>query len=531
MQKELLNIIKNSRYGSSGYFWVNDMSPKMIMHPLKPSLDGQDISNIKDPNGKRVFVSMIDTIKSSGHGFVDYMWSKPGFDTPQDKVSYVVEFKPYNWVIGIGEYVDNITSKMQKEALTTISKMRYGADSKGYFWINDYKPKMIMHPIKPSLNGKDMSNAKDPTGNSIFVSMVDIVKKSGDGYLSYVMSKPGFNKPQPKISYIKEFKEWGWIIGTGVYVDDIESKIEEMRKFTENEIDSTIIFFIIANSAITLLSLLVIFIFTNRTIVEPISLSVEDIVNSSTSVANTSQEFNIASNSLAESSSSQSAAIEEVSATIEEFKMSIESNQKSLNEAYTISQNTNDIAIKGFDEIHNLMDSMQGVNRSSSQIANIIKTIDEIAFQTNLLALNAAVEAARAGEHGLGFAVVAEEVRSLANRSADAAGETAVIIEQSIQEVKEINTISSSINESFETILESEKNLNDIINGITFVAKEQTSSIVQISDAMCNIDTSTQQVAASSEQLASGSSELSALSQNMHLNTETIYKLISGKDI
>jgi methyl-accepting chemotaxis protein len=530
MQKELLSIIATTRFGKSGYFWVNDMQPTMIMHPIKPSLNGKDISSIKDPNGKKLFIEMVNIVQSNGSGYVDYMWNKPGFDKPQDKVSYVFSFKPYNWVIGIGEYVDNVTEKLQKEALLNISQMRYGNDSKGYFWVNDINPTMIMHPIKSSLDGKDMSSVKDPSGKKLFVEIVNIVQSNGSGYVDYIWNKPGFEKPQPKISYVKLFKEWGWIVGTGVYVDDIESQIKEMQQLTRDEINKTLVLFILINSVVSIVLLLIITAFTNKSIIAPITSSIEDIVNSATSVASSSEEFSASSSSLSDSSISQSASVEQISATIVEFKSSIEANSDSLDEVYHVAQSTNTIAEKGFEEIHKLMNSMEGVNRSSAQIANIIQTIDEIAFQTNLLALNAAVEAARAGEHGLGFAVVAEEVRSLANRSAEAAGETSVIIEQSIQEVKEINHISHNTNDSFEEILKSAKTLNSIIDNITSVAKEQTISINQISDTMCTIDINTQHVSSASEELSSGADELSALAQNMHSNTQDIDKLINGKN-
>jgi methyl-accepting chemotaxis protein len=271
MQEELLNIVKSARYGDSGYFWINDMQPKMIMHPIKPALDGRDLSNLKDPNGKKLFVEFVKAVKSgNGQGFVDYMWSKPGFDKPQDKISYVFVFKPYNWIIGTGEYVDNITEKLQKEALSTIATMRYGSDSKGYFWINDMAPNIVMHPIKPSLNGTNVSNIKDPSGKRIFVEFVKAVQKDGSGFVNYSWSKPGFDKPQRKISFVKNFKEWNWIIGTGVYVDDIEAKIAEMQKITDEEISSTIVSFILINTAIVLIVLVFIFIFTNSTIVRPL---------------------------------------------------------------------------------------------------------------------------------------------------------------------------------------------------------------------------------------------------------------------
>jgi methyl-accepting chemotaxis protein len=272
MQKELLEIVKNSKYGKSGYFWINDKHPTMIMHPIKPALDGRDLTNVKDPNGKALFVEFVKAVnRGNGEGFVDYMWSKPGFSKPQDKISYVFVFEPFDWIIGTGEYIDNITENLQKEALATISQMRYAKDNSGYFWINDSKPSMVMHPIKPALNGKNLASVKDPNGKALFVEFVKAIKNSDrGGFVDYMWSKPGFDKPQPKISYVYHFKDWDWIIGTGVYVNDIEEKIAQIEEMTLNEIKSTVLTFVIINSVVILITLALIFTFTSRTIIEPL---------------------------------------------------------------------------------------------------------------------------------------------------------------------------------------------------------------------------------------------------------------------
>lgn len=223
--EELKRIIKqtvsDTRYGESGYFWINDLDAVIIDHPIKPSLNGKDLNNFKDKKGKRIFREFANTAKQSGEGIVDYVWPKPGFETPQPKVSFVKLFKPFNWVIGTGEYVSDVSANIKEEALRTIGGMRYGEN--GYFWINDMQPNMIMHPIKPSLNGKNLSGFKDPNGVYLFNEMVKVSKSANKGGLvKYVWAKLGHDKPQPKFSYVQVFEPWGWVVGTGMYVDDIE---------------------------------------------------------------------------------------------------------------------------------------------------------------------------------------------------------------------------------------------------------------------------------------------------------------------
>src|SRR5947208_2560430 len=109
----------------------------------------------------------------------------------------------------------------QKAAIAEIKDLRY--DKVEYFWINDMSPKMIMHPIKPELDGKDLGENKDPSGNRLFVGFVDVVKAQGAGFYSYLWPKPGFEQPVSKISYVKGFAPWRWIIGTGIYLDDVDA--------------------------------------------------------------------------------------------------------------------------------------------------------------------------------------------------------------------------------------------------------------------------------------------------------------------
>src|SRR5215471_1967419 len=109
----------------------------------------------------------------------------------------------------------------QAAAISEIKSLRY--DKVEYFWINDMTPKMVMHPIKPELDGKFLGEMKDPTGNLLFNGFVDVVKKQGEGFYSYLWPKPGFDQPVSKISYVKGFAPWGWIIGTGIYLDDVDA--------------------------------------------------------------------------------------------------------------------------------------------------------------------------------------------------------------------------------------------------------------------------------------------------------------------
>src|SRR4051812_24118533 len=114
---------------------------------------------------------------------------------------------------------DIAVADAQKRAMARLAALRYGSND--YFWINDMLPRMVMHPIKPEMNGSDLTANKDPNGKALFVEFVDVVRKDGAGFVSYEWPKPGFDKPQPKLSYVVGFAPWNWVIGTGVYIDDL----------------------------------------------------------------------------------------------------------------------------------------------------------------------------------------------------------------------------------------------------------------------------------------------------------------------
>jgi methyl-accepting chemotaxis protein len=404
----------------------------------------------------------------------------------------------------------------KKRALEIVKKLRYDSDE--YFWINDMEPRMVMHPIKPEMDGKNIADQQDPTGKRLFVAMVDVCRTGGGGFVDYQWPKPGISKPVPKISYVKLLQDWGWIIGSGIYLDDVDREIGQVS------------YVVIGVCVLITLGGLGLAYFMAKSISRPIDRVVHGLMDGAGQVVSASSQVSSASQSLAEGASEQAAGIEETSSSIEELSSMTKQNADNAQQANTLMTETGKLIEEANASMKDLTKSMGEITRASEETGKIIKTIDEIAFQTNLLALNAAVEAARAGEAGAGFAVVADEVRNLAMRAAEAAKNTANLIEDTVRKVKAGSDVVGRTNEAFSKMATSSKKVSELVSEIAAASSEQAQGIEQINKAVAEMDKVVQKNAASAEESASAAEEMNAQAETMKGFVAELMNLVGGSN-
>ena len=266
-----------------------------------------------------------------------------------------------------------------------------------------------------------------------------------------------------------------------------------------------------------------------RMIIGPLTVAIDHIQASSGQTAIAAHEISTSSHALADGASQQAASLEETGASLEEMASMTRRNAEHAGQANTLARETRQAADAGSVEMQQMSKAMDEIKGSSDNIARIIKTIDEIAFQTNLLALNAAVEAARAGEAGMGFAVVAEEVRSLAQRSAQAAKETEGIIADSIQRSQHGVELSTRVAHSLADIVDRARQLDDLAAHIATASQEQTEGIQQVNQAISEMDKVTQSNAAMAEESAGAAEELNSQTEGLKAAVDELLNLV-GED-
>ena len=531
-QKMAMDRVRSMRYLGGNYLWISDTNCKMVMHPIKPSLDNTDLSDIKDPSGKRLFKVYTDLANEKGEGMVDYSWPKPGSDKPVPKVSYVALYKPWNWIVATGVYMETAEQDIQRQIKSVINNLRYGKDNKDYFYIfSTVTKKMVQHP-KEKLIGSDIGSDtyKDPDGKYLLLDQLNVALKNGEGYSWYKWPKIGEKNPVNKITYVKHFKPWNWVLCTGVYMDDLEKKIQKQADNIRSRFWQKIIqLSVVLLSLIAIIFVIVSFL-TNRWVIDIINKAVIVLRDTSNNVSDVSAHVYDNNITLSETMQKQASDLSEISTLLTDIVDMISNSTQDAGKAKGMMNTTTEIVARVHKQMEELSAAMDEISKYSNQIGKIIKTIDEIAFQTNLLALNAAVEAARAGEAGAGFAVVADEVRNLAMRSAEAASNTTTLIENTMQAVSNGTELATSTKKIYNENMEIIKDTSNIIDKIAASSNEQTTRVKELNQSISTINTDIQESSQKASETTTATEDMNHQTENMKSIVNDLKELIGRNE-
>jgi methyl-accepting chemotaxis protein len=654
-KKQAIHQIKFMRYDGKEYFWLNDLHPNMIMHPTKPEFDGKDISEFKDPNGKMFFTEMVKAVKANGQGFVDYKWPRPDSKEPVPKISFVKNYTPWGWVVGSGVYVDDIDVAIRRDAfelggfVLAIASL-IGAIATVLARSISYRLGMAVSIAQSVSEGK-FNNVIENKGadeiSGVLTSLdkmqqhlqerqeaallasnemarlkcvlndVEVCVRVADTegkiiYINHIMRDTLRKYEKAFQQDIPNFRA-NEIVGEsiGILYSDPEEAIERMRNLTETtktkfniggrkfDVMTTPVFSdsgtrlgtvaqwidctdriksekeiaaivraaslgdfnhrisledkqglplqlaesmneLMATTSASLAEIVrVLSALANGNLTETVSGNYQgifgklktdanstieqltDIISqikvSSDAIQIAAKEISTGNNDLSRRTEDQAASLQQTASSMEELSATVKQNTDNAKHANDLALGAANTARKGVAVVNNVVTTMSSINESSHQIVDIISVIDDIAFQTNILALNAAVEAARAGEQGLGFAVVAIEVRNLAQRAASAAGEIKRLIGDSVERISGGSKQVEQAGITMQEIVDSIHQVTELMSNIAAASIQQNAGIQQVHSAIVQMDGVTQQNAALVGKAEKATESLSEQTRNLAL--------------
>ncbi|SHJ96334.1 Methyl-accepting chemotaxis protein (MCP) signalling domain-containing protein [Desulfatibacillum alkenivorans DSM 16219] len=487
-------------------------------------LDGQRaigtyIPNMHNGEPNKVIETVMQGETFFGRAFVVNAW-------------YLTAYQPITSdageIVGI-LYVGAPEDKMLESIKSAIASTSVGKT--GYSWVlagSGKEAGLYVVSKDRQSDGKNILGVKDSDGNYFVKKVIDkgLQAKPGEiNFESVPWKNPGEEKARVKIQAFTYYPPWDWVIGAGAYEEDFMEAQQEV----DNTIKRLLIILGGASLGIILLALAASFLMA-KGISNPVQKIVKGLNEGLGFVACASDQVASSSQSLANGATEQAASVETTSAALVEMSSMTKQNAQHAGQADKLMKEVESVVTEANQAMEGLTRSMEEITSASDETFKIVKTIDEIAFQTNLLALNAAVEAARAGEAGAGFAVVADEVRNLASRAAEAAGNTALLIEGTVKKIEQGSGLVTETNHSFGRVAGRASKVAQLVSEIAEASHEQADGIEQINHAIAEMEKVTQQNTGSAEESASASEELKSQSLQMQQLVAKLLTMITGEN-
>jgi methyl-accepting chemotaxis protein len=489
-KKEAIDRIRQLRYGGSEYFWINDLSPRMVMHPTKPELDGTDLTDNRDPNGKYLFREFVKVCTDKGEGFVDYMWPKPGETAPAPKISYVKLYRPWGWIIGSGLYVDTFRDKLQSlHRFALVSSLLFSAGlillawsvARGIKRSLDEGGRFAAAVAAGDLSGRLQVDRQDEVGmlcsslNAMVGGLKPMIARIGETARNLAEASRDIGQASRSMVQSAE-QQTADVSETSSAATDIHRLVEVVGRGIDGLTSSALE----SSSSVTELAASIDEVARNMT---SLVTSIDGISSSITDLAESIQQIDTGVQSLTETSSSTAASVLEFDTSIRQIeayaKNSAAISASALGDAET-GKRAVDETISGISDITSASriaaGSIGSLSDKAKNIGSIVTVIDEIAQQTNLLALNASIIAAQAGANGKGFAVVAAEIKQLAERTTRSTREIADTIKgvqgETDRAVSAIAAMEESIRNGEQLSQKAGNALGKIVDGVEQTARQ-----------------------------------------------------------
>ncbi len=491
---EASTLLSELRFGEAGYMFVFDSDLVMRVHPFRPDWIGTDQSGYEDSKGLRLFEELRNVALASGQGIVRYWFQKPGEDAPEEKMGAVQYFEPWEWVIGTGAYLSDIKADLAAMRVAGIVTLI------ATLCLLTVASVLLVRSVTRPLSQLMGSMRKVSEGD--YDTQIDTAARRDEiGFLGRILEDfrhKLHERREMEISQQKERERQNEV------VQRLSRSMSELAacNLTQSIDDA----FPEAYEQLRL--------DFNATI-ETLNDVVASIVDNADEINARADVLGGATDELSHRTENQAATLEQTAAAMDEITSSVRTAASSAKEvAKTVEDARQDAEASGR-IVSSAVEAMSEIKVSSDSVSEIIGVIDDIAFQTNLLALNAGVEAARAGEAGRGFAVVAAEVRSLSQRSSEAAKEIARLISRSSAQVETgVDQVQRS-GEALAKISERVTTIADAIQRIASGAQEQSVGINEINVAVGQLDQVTQQNAAMVEEASTSTVALKRESEAM----------------